>query len=63
MNNQDSKNKWDDIKHQIKDKWDRLTDDDINHINGDREKLALKIQERYGKTYNEIDKELKFWQF
>jgi uncharacterized protein YjbJ (UPF0337 family) len=37
---------WKQIKGQIKEKWGKLTDDDLNVINGKRDQLEGKIQER-----------------
>lgn len=40
--------KWNQMKGDVKKWWGDLTDDDITHINGDRQKLYGKLQERYG---------------
>ena len=54
---------WKQAKGQIKEKWGKLTDDDITQINGQREQLEGKIQERYGlakdKARNDVDAWLK----
>ena len=34
--------------HKVKEKWGKLTDDDLTAINGRRDQLEGKIQERYG---------------
>jgi uncharacterized protein YjbJ (UPF0337 family) len=39
---------WKKMKGKAKEKWGRLTDDDLALINGKREQLEGKIQERYG---------------
>jgi uncharacterized protein YjbJ (UPF0337 family) len=46
---------WDQIEGQwkqslgkVKEKWGKLTDDDLTAINGKKEQLVGKIQERYG---------------
>jgi uncharacterized protein YjbJ (UPF0337 family) len=39
---------WKQIKGTVKQKWGNLTDDDLTAINGKREQLEGKIQERYG---------------
>ncbi len=50
---------WKQVKGAIKEQWGNLTDDDLAAINGQREKLEGKIQERYGianyQTRNDID--------
>lgn len=47
----------------LKQKWADLTDDDWKHIEGDKDKLIGKIQERYGyareQAHREVDQYLK----
>jgi uncharacterized protein YjbJ (UPF0337 family) len=40
--------KWKQAAGKTKEKWGKLTDDDLHIINGKREQLVGKIQERYG---------------
>jgi uncharacterized protein YjbJ (UPF0337 family) len=39
---------WKQFKGRAKEKWGRLTDDDLDVVNGRRDQLEGKIQERYG---------------
>ena len=39
---------WKQFTGKVKEKWGSLTDDDIATINGKREQLEGKLQERYG---------------
>ena len=39
---------WKQVKGKVKEKWGNLTDDDLTAINGQRDQLEGKIQERYG---------------
>ena len=39
---------WKQVTGKVKEKWGKLTDDDITQINGNREQLEGKIQARYG---------------
>jgi uncharacterized protein YjbJ (UPF0337 family) len=39
---------WKQTAGKIKEKWGKLTDDDLTQINGKREQFEGKIQERYG---------------
>jgi uncharacterized protein YjbJ (UPF0337 family) len=48
MNWDQVEGKWKQYKGQAKEKWGKLTDDDLNVINGRREQLVGSIQERYG---------------
>ena len=44
------KGNWKQAKGSIKEKWNRLTDDDIEAMEGRREKIIGKIQEKYGEA-------------
>jgi uncharacterized protein YjbJ (UPF0337 family) len=48
MNWDQMEGKWNQYKGQAKEKWGKLTDDDLKVINGRRQQLVGKIQERYG---------------
>jgi uncharacterized protein YjbJ (UPF0337 family) len=39
---------WKQMKGKVREKWGDLTDDDLDMINGRREQLIGKLQERYG---------------
>ena len=39
--------------------WGRLTNDDLDIINGDRTRLAGILQERYGRKKDEIEREIE----
>lgn len=51
--------KWVQFRGKIKEKWGDLTDDDLTKINGKREQLLAKIQERYGYEKEEAERELE----
>ena len=48
MNSDTLKGQWHQVKGEIKNQWGKLTDDDVNQIEGNGEKLIGKLQERYG---------------
>jgi uncharacterized protein YjbJ (UPF0337 family) len=48
MNWDQVKGKWKQVKGQTKEKWGKLTDDDLDVIDGRRQQLVGRIQERYG---------------
>jgi len=58
MNEDVLKGKWHQLKGDVKTKWAKLTDDDLTGIEGDAEKLAGRIQERYGKGRDEAKREV-----
>ena len=49
---------WKQVKGQVKEKWGKLTDDDLTAINGRRDQLEGKIQERYGIAKDQARKEI-----
>ena len=59
---------WDTIEgnwHQVKGKaieqWGKLTNDDIDRLDGKREQLIGRIQECYGVTRDEAEKQVTEW--
>ena len=62
MNWDQIKGKWVELKGSVKGKWGELTDDEIAEMQGDREKMSGKLQQKYGKTKEEINKEIDEWQ-
>lgn len=53
---------WVQLKGKAKQQWGKLTDDDLDVIAGKRDELAGKIQECYGITKDEAEKQLDEWQ-
>ena len=45
--------KWKQLLGFAKEKWGKLTDDDLTQISGKRDKLIGKLQEKYGYTIEE----------
>ena len=58
MNWDQVKGNWKQIKGKVKQQWGELTDDELTQINGDRDKLAGKLQERYGWAKTEVDEKM-----
>jgi len=52
---------WKQVKGKVKEKWGKLTDDDLNVINGRRDQLEGKIQERYGIAKDEAERQVNTW--
>ena len=55
--------KWKQLKGQVKQKWGRLTDDDLDVIGGKKDQLVGKIQEKYGMTKDEAHREVESWKY
>ena len=51
------KGKWKEMKGAIKEKWGKLTDDDLTEMEGKEEKLLGILQKRYGYTEDKAMKE------
>ncbi len=47
------------LKGKIKQQWGKLTDDEIDQMDGNADILAGKIQERYGLARDEAEKQAK----
>jgi uncharacterized protein YjbJ (UPF0337 family) len=52
---------WKQAEGQIKQKWGKLTDDDLTQINGQREQLEGLLQERYGWAKDMVRKDVDTW--
>ncbi|GAU79829.1 CsbD family protein [Fusibacter sp. 3D3] len=59
MNESILKGKWKQVKGNVKKQWGKLTDDEIDVIEGNVEILSGKIQEKYGKSKDEADEEIR----
>jgi uncharacterized protein YjbJ (UPF0337 family) len=53
--------KWKQLVGSAKENWTKLTEDDLDQISGDRERLAGKIQQTYGISRREADKQVWDW--
>ena len=49
------KGQWKQIRGQIKERWGELTDDEVDQIEGRRDRLVGKLQEKYGYTRQEAE--------
>ena len=58
MNKDILKGKWTQMKGGIRKQWGKMTDDDVDQIQGDMEKFIGKLQERYGYGREQAEKEL-----
>ncbi|USB33742.1 CsbD family protein [Paenibacillus sp. YPG26] len=55
------KGKWNQLKGEAKVQWGKLTDDDLDVIAGEKDKLVGKLQERYGHTKDDAEREYNDW--
>lgn len=58
MNKDRVEGNWLQFKGKVKEQWGKLTDDDLDIIDGKREQLLGRIQERYGIAKDEAEKQV-----
>ena len=61
MNNDILKGKWNEFKGKLREQWGELTDDDVAEIDGNREQLLGKLQQRYGMQKERATEEVNDW--
>ena len=59
MNRGTIEGNWKEFKGKVKQQWGKLTDDRLDVISGKREELAGEIQQAYGVTRDEAEKQIK----
>jgi len=53
--------KWHELKGQVRQKWAKLTDDDLARLSGKIEELAGVLQQRYGYGKAQAEIEINNW--
>jgi uncharacterized protein YjbJ (UPF0337 family) len=61
MNKDQFEGKWKQMKGHAKEKWGKLTDDDLDEIQGRLQILVGKIQERYGHDREAATEAVESW--
>lgn len=61
MNSDQLQGKWKQVKGTVKERWGKLTDDDVDVINGQSDQLVGKIQEKYGIAKEEAQRQVDDW--
>ena len=59
MNDDILQGKWKQIRGRLKESWGVLTDDELDQIEGRRDRLSGKLQERYGYSKQEAEEEIE----
>lgn len=54
--------KWDQVKGRVRSQWGKLTDDDVDQIQGRSEQLIGKLQNRYGIAREEAQRQFDAWE-
>jgi uncharacterized protein YjbJ (UPF0337 family) len=58
MNWDQIRGNWQQAKGDMKVRWGKLTDDDLDRIEGERDKLVGRLQELYGISKEEAEKQV-----
>ena len=58
MNSDILEGKWKQMKGAVQTRWGKITDDDFDKIQGNKERFIGIVQERYGKEKDEAKKEV-----
>lgn len=62
MNKDIFKGSWNELKGKVKEKWGRLTDNDLTTIDGKRDQLVGRLQKTYGYAKDRAEKEISEWE-
>jgi uncharacterized protein YjbJ (UPF0337 family) len=52
---------WKQFRGSVREGWGKLTDDDLEQVQGNRDKLVGRIQERYGIAKEEANSQVDEW--
>lgn len=61
MNSDQMKGSWKQIKGKAKEQWGKLTDDDVDRLDGSREQLVGAVQKRYGEDRERAERQVDEW--
>ena len=52
---------WQNFKGKVRDKWGKLTDDDVEQVGGKKDRLVGRLKERYGYAKDKAEQEIDHW--
>ena len=58
MNENILEGKWKQLRGYLRERWGEITDDELDQIAGKRDRLAGLLQERYGYTQMQADRQI-----
>ncbi|HYC56580.1 MAG TPA: CsbD family protein [Candidatus Binatia bacterium] len=58
MNWDQIEGKWKELSGGVKERWGKLTDDELTTIGGKRDKLAGVLQQKYGMAKEKVEEEI-----
>ena len=61
MNWEQIQGKWNQLQGSARVEWAKLTDQELEQVQGERDKLVGLIQEKYGRSKEEAEEEVDQW--
>jgi uncharacterized protein YjbJ (UPF0337 family) len=61
MNKDIFEGKWKEMRGQVRETWGKLTDDDLDKAGGKADQLIGLLQQKYGYTREQAEKEFSLW--
>ena len=61
MNGDRVEGNWKELKDKVQQKWGKLTNDDLDMVQGKRTELAGRLQQRYGYAKDQAEREIDAW--
>ena len=61
MNRDTLEGQWKQVKGRAREQWGKLTDDDLDEVQGKAEQLIGKVQEKYGVARDEASRQVDRW--
>lgn len=62
MNKDQIAGNWKQLTGMVKEQWGKLTDDDLTRVEGRRDQLVGRIQERYGIAKEKAEEQVARWE-
>lgn len=61
MNWDQIEGQWKELRGMVRQQWGRLSEDDLEVIHGERDKLVGLLQKRYGYARDRAEREVRSW--
>ncbi len=61
MNSDIIKGEWTKLKGSVREKWGELTNDEVDQVNGEAERLIGTLQAKYGYARDKAEKQVDDW--
>ena len=61
MNEDIVKGKWKELRGKVRERWGKLTGDDVDRMQGSSDELIGLLQQRYGYERDQAQKEIREW--